>query len=49
MNEYEAKFAREAKDHPTCWIIVPNDNRTGYRLQRIALDPKPKPKLTLVK
>jgi len=26
MNHYEAKFAREAKDNPTNWIIAPNGN-----------------------
>ena len=48
MNAYEAKFAREAKAHPTCWIIVPN-NRGGYKLLRVAPDPRPKPELRLVK
>ena len=48
MGAYEAKFAREAKAHPTCWIIVPND-RGGYKLARIGLDPKPKVQLRLVK
>ena len=48
MNQYEAKFAREDKAHPTCWIIAPND-RGGYKLVRIAQDPTPKPELRLVK
>lgn len=30
MNFYEAKFAREAKEHPTHWII--GYGRGGYRL-----------------
>ena len=48
MNHYTAKFEREAKEHPTCWIITPN-GRGGVNLVRIAPDPKPKPKLVLVK
>ena len=48
MNAYEAKFEREAKAHPTCWIIAPND-RGGLKLIRICEDPKPRPKLALVK
>lgn len=48
MNGYEAKFEREAKAHPTCWIIAPN-GRGGFKLVRIAKDPKPKPQLRLVK
>ena len=48
MNQYEAKFAREAKDYPTCWIIVPN-GLGSYCLARIAQDPKPKLKLRIVK
>ena len=48
MNYYEAKFEREKKAHPTCWIIVPN-GRGRVNLVRIALDPKPRPKLVLVK
>lgn len=48
MNYYEMKFAREAKAHPTCWIISPNDNG-GYKLLRVATDPKPKTVLRLVK
>ena len=48
MNGYEAKFEREAKDHPTCWIIAPN-GRSGFNVVRIASDPKPRPKLVLVK
>jgi hypothetical protein len=48
MNEYAAKFEREAKAHPTCWIIAPN-NHGGFRLVRICPDPKPKPKLVVVK
>lgn len=47
MNAYEAKFAREAKAHPTCWIIVPN-GRGSFCLTRIINDPKPKPQLKLV-
>jgi hypothetical protein len=47
MNYYEMKFAREAKDHPICWIIVPN-GRGSLHLVRIAPDPKPKVKLRLV-
>lgn len=47
MNAYEAKFAREAKAHPTCWIIVPN-GMGSFQLVRIAKDPKPRPKLKLV-
>lgn len=34
MNYYEAKFAREAKENPTDWIIAPN-GRGGYRLIEI--------------
>lgn len=48
MNYYKAKFERETKAHPTCWIIIP----TGInmcKLVRIAPDPKPKLKLRLVK
>lgn len=30
MNEYEAEFAREAKDKPTDWLIVPAGR--GYKL-----------------
>lgn len=26
MTYYEAKFAREAKDHPTHWMILPTTN-----------------------
>lgn len=48
MNYYEAKFEREAKAHPTCWIIIPN-GRGGLVVKRIAPDPRPKPKLVLVK
>ncbi len=48
MNYYEMKFAREAKAHPTCWIIAPN-GCGGNMLVRIAPDPKPKFKLRLVK
>jgi hypothetical protein len=48
MNAYEAKFEREAKAHPTCWIIVPN-GRGAVNLVRIAPDPKPKVQLSLVK
>lgn len=43
-----AKFAREAKAHPTCWIIAPN-MREKLKVVRIAPDPTPKPKLVLVK
>jgi hypothetical protein len=48
MNAYTAKFEREAKAHPTCWIIVPN-GRGQVNLVRISPDPKPRPQLTLVK
>ena len=48
MNEYAAKFEREAKAHPTCWIIAPN-GRGGYKLVRICADPTPNPNLVLVK
>ncbi len=48
MNHYEAKFARQEKAHPTCWIIVP-DGCGGVNLVRIAPDPKPKVQLRLVK
>jgi len=48
MNGYEAKFEREAKAHPTCWIIAPN-GRGGFNVVRICEDPKPRPKLVLVK
>lgn len=48
MNGYEAKFAREAKAHPTCWVIAPN-GYGGFKLIRVADDPKPRPKLVLVK
>ena len=48
MNGYEAKFAREAKAHPTRWIIAPNDHG-NFKLVRIAIDPKPKTALRLVK
>ena len=48
MNAYEAKFKREAKAHPTCWIIAPN-GRGGFKLFRVAQDPKPRPQLVLVK
>ena len=48
MNAYEAKFAREAKAHPRCWIIVPNGHGM-FNLVRVAQDPKPRPKLVLVK
>jgi hypothetical protein len=34
MNYYETKFAREAKENPTEWIIAPN-GRGGYRLIEI--------------
>ena len=47
MNYYEMKFAREAKAHPTCWIIAPTGRGTVH-LVRIAPDPKPKPQLKLV-
>ena len=47
MNAYEAKFEREAKAHPTCWIIVPN-GRGSFNLVRTCPDPKPKPELRLV-
>ncbi len=47
MNGYEAKFAREAKAHPTCWIIVPN-GRGMFNIVRACDDPKPKVKLRLV-
>jgi len=47
MTPYEAKFAREAKAHPTCWIIVP-DGLNRCKLIRITNDPKPRPKLKLV-
>lgn len=30
MNEYEAKFEREAKQRPKDWIIVPG--REGFKL-----------------
>ena len=46
MNGYEAKFEREAKDHPTCWVIAPN-MRGGFKVVRIASDPTPKVKLRL--
>ena len=48
MNAYDAKFEREAKAHPTCWIIVPN-GRGRVNLVRITPDPKPRPQLRLVK
>lgn len=48
MNEYEAKFVREAKEHPTNWAIIPN-GRGVFNLVRIAPDPEPKPVLELVK
>jgi len=48
MNHYEAKFEREAKAHPTCWIIVPT-GQGSVKLVRIAEDPKPKVQLKLVK
>ena len=48
MNHYEAKFEREAKAHPTCWIIVPT-GRGSLKVMRIAEDPKPKFQLKLVK
>ena len=44
----EAKFAREAKAHPTCWIIAPN-GRGGFKVIRVCNDPKPRPQLMLVK
>jgi hypothetical protein len=47
VNYYEAKFGREAKAHPTCWIIAPSE-LGGVHLVRIAPDPKPKPQLKLV-
>ena len=47
MNHYEAKFAREAKEHPTNWIIAPNGSN-GVKLVRIGNDPAPRPNLTLV-
>ena len=47
MMPLAAKFAREAKAHPTCWIIAPNGRGT-FSLVRIAADPKPKPQLKLV-
>ncbi len=34
MNEYEVKFAREAKDNPRDWIIAPNQGY-GFRLVQI--------------
>lgn len=48
MNGYEAKFAREAKAHPTSWVIAPN-GRGMFAVVRIAPDPKPRPQLRLVK
>lgn len=48
MNGYEAKFAREAKEHPVCWVIAPN-GRGSFMVVRVAPDPKPRPKLVLVK
>jgi len=47
MNYYDAKFAREAKAHPTCWIIAPNA-RGSFNLVRVADDPKPKVQLRIV-
>lgn len=47
MNAYEAKFAREAKAHPSCWIIAPN-GRGMFAIVRIAQDPRPKVQLRLV-
>lgn len=47
MNAYEAKFAREAKAYPTCWVITPN-GLGCFNLVRIVNDPKPKPQLKLV-
>ena len=34
MNEYEVKFAREAKDNPRDWVIVPN---TGYGFRLVEI------------
>jgi len=48
MNAYDAKFAREAKTHPICWIIAPN-GRGSFSVVRIAPDPKPKVQLRIVK
>jgi len=48
MNVYEAKFERQAKAHPTCWIIAPN-GRGEFKLIRVCPDPKPRPQLRLVK
>lgn len=47
MNYYEMKFAREAKDNPSHWIIAPN-GRGSFALVRIAQDPKRRPQLRLV-
>lgn len=48
MNAYEAKFDREAKAYPTCWIIAP-DGLNRCKLIRIANDPKPRLKLGIVR
>jgi len=39
MNYYDAKFAREAKENPTDWIIVPA-GRGEVNLVRIGPAPK---------
>ena len=48
MNVYEAKFEREAKDHPTCWVIAPNGHG-AFNVVRVCPNPKPRPQLRLVK
>jgi len=47
MTPIEAKFAREAKAHPTRWIITPSGRGT-FTIVRIAPDLRPRPQLRLV-
>ena len=40
MNYYEAKFARQRKDNPLDWLIIPNEY-TGCRLVQVGGFEKP--------